>query len=256
LVWRWLGVAASLAAVGVGLTVARRHANERQFAAQPSQMYTAARGQRSQVTLVDGTRVWLNVDSRLRVAQGYGAVGRDVDLAGEAYFVVQHDRRRPFRVHAGLGVLEDLGTEFDVRAYPSDTATMVTVASGRVSFAPAGIAAVGVASHIDKGQMGILDRSGVVSVSDHADIESARAWIEGTLRFSEQPLRDVVSELQRWYDIDISVDDRALLGVPVTASFTTQSADEALEIITATLGVHYARDGRYVRIQRQRGHVR
>jgi ferric-dicitrate binding protein FerR (iron transport regulator) len=143
-----------------------------------------------------------------------------------------------------------------VRAYPGDTNTMVTVASGRVSLALAGIAAARAAGQIDKGQMGILDRSGAVSVADHADIESARAWIGGTLRFSEQPLRDVVSELERWYDIDISVDDRAFLGVPVTASFTTQSADEALEIITATLGVHYTRDGRYVRIQRQRGHVR
>lgn len=253
LAWRWAAVAASIVAIGAGSAIARRHAAQARLASQPFREYTASRGQRSEVTLVDGTRVWLNADSRLFVAQGYGATAREVGLLGEAYFVVQHDAHRAFRLHTSGGVLEDLGTEFDARDYATDSQTVVIVASGRVSLRPADAAANGGATELEQGQMGTLDRRGMMRVVDVVDVDAQLGWVRGQLQFSERPLREVTQELERWYDIDVAVDDTTLLSVPVTASFTTQSADEALSILTATLGVHYTRDGRSVRIHRDRG---
>lgn len=251
--WYWVGIAAAIAGVGVGLTISWRHIASARLAALPPRIYETARGERSEVTLVDGTRVWLNVDSKLVVPGRYAHDTRDIGLVGEAYFVVRHDSRQPFRVHAGTGVLEDVGTEFAVRAYPNDTTTVAVVASGRVSITPVDGSARS-ATPLGPAQMGTLDPSGAVQVVDHVDLEPWFGWMSGRLEFADRPLHEVARELERWYDITVGVDDTTLLGVPVTATFTTQSADEALSILTATLGVAYTREGRSVRIHLSRGH--
>lgn len=257
--WRAGALAAAAALViGAGATgLWRAAARAPRNNAEPPREYVTARGQRAEVTLIDGTRVWLSVDSRLRVPQSYGATSRDVELDGEAYFVVQHDARRPFRVHAGGGVSEDLGTEFDVRAYPGDSDAIVIVASGRVALGPAGTGGARRGAHRDaelgRGQMGRLDRSGGVEVTSGVDLDASLAWRRGRLGFDERPFADVQRELERWYDIDIDVDDSTLASVPITASFTNQSADEALAILAGALGAQYTRTGRHVRISTASG---
>ncbi|HEU4640830.1 MAG TPA: FecR domain-containing protein [Gemmatimonadaceae bacterium] len=249
--WRLAaGIAVVVAAGAAGAAGWWRHAGQRPGAAvEAARDYVTARGQRAEVTLIDGTRVWLSVDSRLTVPRGYGAVTRDVALVGEAFFVVQHDAQRPFRVHAGGGVSEDLGTEFDVRAYPGDTESVVIVATGRVALRAATAAAPGAAgARLGRGEMGRLGPDGDVRVTSGVDLDAFTAWRQGRLAFDERPLRDVARVLERWYDIEIAVDDTALASVPVTASFTDQSADEALSILTGALGVRYTRHGRHVRI--------
>ncbi|MBX6332612.1 MAG: FecR domain-containing protein [Gemmatimonadaceae bacterium] len=212
--------------------------------------YATARGQRAEVMLVDGTRVWLSVDTHLRVPRGYGAHAREVELGGEAIFAVQHDAKRPFRVRTRGAVLEDLGTEFSVRAYPDDAdAVVVVVASGKVSLrrvTSQGSATTDV--ELVGGQMGRLDRDGRVRVIEGADLGALLAWRAGELDFEERPFRDVLRELERWYDLDIAVDDSSILRVPVTTSLHEQTADQALAIIASTLDIQYSRDGRHVRL--------
>ena len=245
--WHWPAIAAGLL-LAAGAAGWWKHTEDlRLAAAAPPREYVTARGQRAEVTLIDGTRVWLSTDSRLLVPQNYGAATRDVTLDGEGYFVVEHDANRPFRVHAGPSVSEDLGTAFDVRAYPGDSVAVVIVESGRVALRPADAPAVPTAvTELRRGQMGRLDRSGDVRVVGDVDFASALAWRSGHLTFEERPLRDVARELERWYDIDIALDDTALSSAPLTASFTNQSADQALAIVAGALGAHYTRDGRTV----------
>ena len=248
--WRARALAAGLvAAVALGAAGWWKHGQEVQVAqAEPPREYVTERGQRGEVTLIDGTRVWLSADSRLEVPQSYGATTRDVMLNGEAYFIVQHDAKRPFRVHAGESVSEDLGTEFDVRAYPGDSGAIVIVSSGRVALHHAAASGTRVeATQLSRGQMGRLDRNGAVSVVDNVDVDGTLAWRKGRLAFEERPLRDVARELERWYDVDIALDDSALASTPLTASFTNQSADQALSIVAGALGAHYSRNGRTVR---------
>jgi len=248
--WRARALAAGLvAAVALGAAGWWKHTEELRVADEgPPREYVTERGQRAEVTLLDGTRVWLSADSHLEVPQSYGATSRDVTLDGEAYFIVQHDAKRPFRVHAGESVSEDLGTEFDVRAYPGDSGATVIVSSGRVALHHAADSGTQVhTTQLSRGQMGRLDRNGAVSVVDNVDVDATLAWRKGRLAFEERPLRDVARELERWYDIDIALNDSALANTPLTASFTSQSADQALSIVAGALGAHYARDGRTVR---------
>lgn len=245
--WVWPALAATLL-VAAGTAAWWKHTEDVRLAeAAPPRVYTTARGQRAEVTLIDGTRVWLSTDTELQVPQSYGASTRDVTLNGEGYFVVEHDAHRPFRVHAGGSVSEDLGTEFDVRAYPGDSEAVVIVAAGRVALRAAEAPNVrATATELGRGQMGRLDRGGDVRVVDGVDFAGALAWRSGHLAFDERPLRDVARELERWYDIDIALDDTALASAPLTASFTNQSADQALAIVAGALGAHYTRNGRTV----------
>jgi transmembrane sensor len=223
--------------------------------AQLSREYTTARGQRAEVALLDGTHVWLSVDSKLRVPQGYGATARDVELNGEAYFVVQHDAKRPFRVYTGDAVTEDLGTEFSMRAYAGDSVAVVTVASGKVALWRAdSLNAPRQRVELTRGQMGRLDRTGSVRVTDGVDVRGMLAWRDGRLELEERPLADAVPELDRWFDIEITIEDTALVHVPVTASFANQSVDEALTIIAGSLDARYVRTGRSVRLMAKTTH--
>jgi transmembrane sensor len=248
--WRVRAVAAAVVlAAGIGAVLTARHVAEPVMpGAVAAREYATARGQRAEVTLIDGTRVWLSVDSRLRVPQGYGATSRDVELDGEAYFVVTHDAKRPFRVHAHGSVSEDLGTEFSVRAYASDTDAVVVVASGRVALRPAAGAPSARGAELTRGEMGRIDAAGHVTIADHVDLDALLAWRSGRLPFVGAPLADVARSLERWYDLDITIDDSALADVPVDVTFGKESADEALTILSRELDVRYTRNGRRVHI--------
>lgn len=245
------GLAAAVTVAALSWT--NRTSRTPELVASSGREYVTDRGQRAKVMLVDGTRVWLNVDSKLHVSPGYGERTRDVQLEGEAFFDVQHDDDRPFRVHTREALSEDLGTEFGVRAYPGDSATVVVVAQGAVALrrsepAPAVSGAASRGVELTRGQMGRLDPSGRVTVMDGVDLRASLGWREGTLEFQEMPLVDAIRELERWYDVEIVLGDSSLAHVPLTATFNDQTVDQALAIIAGALDVRYRRDGRQVRL--------
>lgn len=104
------------------------------------------------------------------------------------------------------------------------------------------------ATIVAAGQLGRVDASGRVIVQSHADVKSNLAWMQGRLTFRLRPFADVARELERWYDVEITLDDSSLATVPVTVSFTNQSLDEVLAIISQSLDVQYHRDGSRVRL--------
>jgi len=213
----------------------------------PMRVYATVKGQRAEIGLPDGTRIVLNVDSRLRVPVGYGARSRDVILEGEAFFQVAHDDKLPFRVRAGRALAEDLGTAFLVRAYPEDSGATVVVAEGSVALRAStaqGDAGRGVPLHAR--QLGRLDRSSLVSVTSDVDVERYLAWRQAQLRFDHAPLARVVRELERWYDIDITLADTSLASVPVTGAYQNASLDGILGDIAQSLDVRYTRQGAHV----------
>jgi transmembrane sensor len=157
-------------------------------------------------------------------------------------------------VHTPGAVAEDLGTEFSVRAYPGDSATVVVVADGVVALRRAAAARAAAATapspgvELTRGQMGLLNPSGVPTVVDGVELAALLSWRRGALEFQEIPLASAVRELERWYDVEITLGDPSLARVPLTATFDDQSVDQALTTVAAALDVRYERDGRQVRL--------
>jgi transmembrane sensor len=206
----------------------------------PYREYVTAPGQRSQITFRDGTYILLAVDSRLRVPRDYGVHQRMVELEGEAYFVVRHDSARPFLVRTARGTAEDLGTEFDVRAY-RDEDLAVVVAKGQVVLR-------GPELRLRPRERAVIDARGVATHTRGVAVDRYVAWTRGALRFDDVPLRSVILQLDRWYDLDIQLDDTSLARERLTIAFDTPSADEALAALAGVLNVRFTRAGRSVRL--------
>jgi transmembrane sensor len=214
----------------------------------PYREYATARGQRATLSLADGSRVLLSVDTRLRVPREYGDAERAVELEGEAYFIVRHDPRRPFLVRTRYGTAEDLGTEFGVRAYHEEPYLQVVVASGSVALRRPNGAADTVMLMLRPGDRGVLDSRGGATQTRGVALEHYVAWTGGRLVFDDAPLGSVVAELERWYGLDIHLSDSSLVGERVTIAFTTESPDEALSALSKVLNVGVTRAGRSIRL--------
>jgi transmembrane sensor len=223
--------------LGIGITVTMQRGRRE----APPRTYETARGQRATLTLEDGTQVVLAPASHLRVQ------GRDVSLDGEAFFTVTHDPKTPFVVHAGTVTATDLGTKFDVRAYPEDGLIRVVVEEGQVAFATRdGTPPIALA----RGDLAILPTGGAARFERGVDTSGLDAWTSGRLEFHDTPARDAVRALSRWYDIDLELGDSSLAAAPLTASFRDEPVDEVLHIVSVTLGARIRRNGRTVILRR------
>ena len=249
--WQLVAAAGVLAMTTGGVWAARsnwRGGTTSASASQAMREYSTVRGQRTAILLADGTRAVLSVESRLRVPATYGNRSRDVYLDGEGFFEVIHDSKMPFRVHTARALAEDLGTAFVVRAYPEDSTTTVVVTEGKVALRASDEGADR-GAELTRGQLGQLDPSGVVNIVQHVDVERYLAWRQARLVFKRTPLAQVARELERWYDIDITLADSSLASVPVTGVFVSQPADRILRNVARSLDVKYTRQGREVRLR-------
>jgi len=245
---------AAVIALAVGSVALWRLARSRVLRAEPAAMrtYVTQRGERAVFTLVDGSRITLGAASRLDVPDDYDRRARDVALQGQAYFQVAHDSARPFRVRAGRATTEVLGTKFDVRAYREDSTVAVAVAEGSVAVRAADSLRNGVV--LRRGDLARLDAAGQARVEHDIAIDRYLAWTEGRLEFTNVPLRDVIPQLVRWYDLDIRLGDSSLAGRPLTASLGTESADEMLRLLEASLQVRVERHGQVVILHSSQPH--
>jgi len=242
-----LRVAAAVALVAAGslLWLSRNHrADTSAVAVGVTREYVTPRGQRATFRLPDGSRVMLGVASKLRYAETTGGSAmRYLQLDGEALFQVKHDATRPFLVRTARAVTRDIGTRFAIRAYPSDTVTRVVVAEGSVELRGDRLPAADRGAVLTAGQLGQLGKSGDALVRSGVDVARYLAWTEGRLVFEDTPLRDVLDQLSRWYDLDFRLADSALGGRRLTATMAGEDMSQTLELLASSLDLRYERHG-------------
>jgi transmembrane sensor len=255
LAWRrWLVAAVVAVAIGGGARwwIGTQREPSQPVAQAPAfREYVTPRGRRAVFRLLDGTEITLNADSRLRVPSGFGATTRDVYLEGEAFFSVVHDSARAFAVHTARGSVRDLGTRFNVNAYPDLSADRVAVEEGAVELASAQRAGSG-ATRLRAGQVGTVS-PGRARLLGRGSVRDELAWTEGRLTFAAIPLKEAALRLGRWYDLDIRVSDPELGRRPITGSYGNEPVAEILDLVTAAVGARYSWRGRTVTITSQRG---
>ena len=157
---------------------------------------TTPRGGQFQVRLPDGTKVWLNAASTLRYPTAFAGNERKVEVTGEAYFEVAKNAAMPFKVNAGnRAEIEVLGTYFNVNAYEGLSTTLL---EGEVKV----LAMQGGGQVILKpGQQAKLLPD--IKVISNPDLNKVMAWKNGLFNFEGASFREVMSELERWYDIEV-----------------------------------------------------
>jgi transmembrane sensor len=204
---------------------------------------SAPLARRRTITLDDGTKVVLAPGSRLQWRGTLREGAREIALDGEAYFDVVHDAARPFRVRAGRGLAEDIGTRFVVRAWPELAATEVAVEEGVVALSVNTRRTDAPRTVLRAGTIGRISAAGTVAVAAEGD--AALAWMHDELVFDDTPLDEALPAISRWYDVELRADS-TLRGRRLTARFTQQPLPDLLAALSLALDAQVDRQGSVV----------
>ncbi|WP_316823815.1 FecR family protein [Pedobacter miscanthi] len=203
---------------------------------------TPAGGQ-YQVTLPDGTKVWLNALSSLKYPTSFTGKYRTVELTGEGYFEVAKNKNKPFKLKTAKQEISVLGTHFNVSAYADEDEIKTTLVEGGVAVKNFSPLATGV---LKPGQQAIFHDTGF-KVSN-VDVEEYIAWKNGFFMFNNEDIKTAMQKLARWYDVEIEyVGD--FDGIYFGGSFSkNNSLQQTLKILESTDKFKFKIEGRRIKI--------
>ncbi|ERJ57757.1 FecR family protein [Sphingobacterium paucimobilis] len=203
------------------------------------------KGGQYHVTLPDGSKVWLNADSRLKYPNRFTAPLREVELDGEAYFEVTSNPKQPFIVKTPNEQVEVLGTHFNINSYRNEEASKVALLEGKVRV----VADNRQSSTLHPGQQTFFSNNQMAIQNINA--EESIAWKNGEFTFNNESLGSAMRQVARWYDIEIEVDP-SLKQLALWGSVSRlDNFDKVLKIIKMTDdNIKIRIEGRRVKIMR------
>ena len=209
----------------------------------------AGKAIRKKVTLPDGTKVWLNCNSRLSFNDDLKTgASRIVHLEGEAFFDVTKNKHRPFIIYTKKFSIKVLGTAFNVKAYPGEKHTEATLIRGLIELTVADAQKQKILlkpnekftltdTHSgsifpDTSHTRNLSIEGVKPVEIHSQkyIEET-SWVDNKLIFKNESFEELLPKLERWYNVSISVQNTKLDSCHFTGVFQDESLDQALQAL-------------------------
>lgn len=203
------------------------------------QMITSKQGTVSQLSLSDGTKVWLNSGSTLQFPLSFTGRNRKVKLTGEAYFEIAKNENQPFILNANELNVEVLGTSFNAVSYDNETVSEVVLVTGKVKlFANAGNR-VKQCGSMHPGQRMIFTRKTQDVTYEQVDVEKYIAWRKGELLFRNDPMNEVVKRLSRWYNVEIYVKDREINEYIYNATFSDETLSQVLNMLKISAPIDY-----------------
>jgi transmembrane sensor len=201
-------------------------------------------GGQYQLTLADGSRVWLNAASSIRFPTTFTGKEREVEITGEAYFEVMQQADQPFHVKVNEMQVNVLGTSFNIMAYHDEQVIKTTLVEGAVQLKHGNNASI-----LKPGLQASLSASGDRFEISPADMEQTLAWKEGRFRFRNTNIRNIMRQLSRWYNIEVSyqgdVSDIDLTGV----ISRREEAGNLLTALEATQRVQFEVNGNNVTVR-------
>lgn len=199
-------------------------------------------GGQYQLTLADGSQVWLNAASSIRFPTAFTGRERVVEITGEAYFEIASNASQPFSVKVNDIQVKVLGTSFNIMAYADEQAVKTTLVTGAVQLTQGKNTSV-----LKPGLQASLsgDKGFVIS---EADMEQALAWKEGRFRFRNTNIKTIMRQLSRWYNMEVDykgdVSDIDLTGV----ISRREEAEKLLKALETTQRVHFEVNGNKVTV--------
>ncbi|HEY9261811.1 FecR family protein [Chitinophaga sp.] len=195
------------------------------------------RGGQYQLTLADGSKVWLNAASSIRFPTAFPGKERVVEITGEGYFQVAANAQQPFRVKVkGKPDMEVnvLGTSFNIMAYADEQTITTTLEEGAVQLVHGQHKSL-----LKPGFGGSLSTDDNDFVIAQADMEQTLAWKEGKFRFRNTSIQTIMRQMARWYNIDIAYEGD-LSDVRLTGIISRrENASSLLKILSTTKRVHF-----------------
>lgn len=208
------------------------------------------KGGKYQVRLPDGSKVWLNSASTLRYPTVFAGHERKVHLKGEAYFEIAPNKKKPFRVESDNQVVEVLGTHFNINSYDDEDYVKTTLLEGSVKVILNSKAnSVTNTRLLKPGEQSLTNSSRSGIRIENADTEKAIAWKNGYFKFKNTPIREIMREIERWYDVELIYEGK----IP-TDEFTGFISNDVkisavLKIMEESGGVKFSVKGKKLKVQ-------
>lgn len=199
-------------------------------------------GQKTMVVLPDSSLVWLNSGSTLTYKGNFNLKEREVVLEGEAFFEVQKNRSKLFRVKSGILNVNVYGTSFDIKNHKNDDFQEITVSEGCVGISDKS----GEIRSLTRGEQATLDKKTNKITFSKSIPEIVSAWKNNELIFDNTPLEEVVKYLERWYGVKITLDNALVGNHKYTLKLKTESFREVLDMLKIVTPIEYEIKGKDV----------
>lgn len=199
------------------------------------------KGQKSLITLADGSRIFLNSGSTVSYPETFERDKREIVLSGEAYFEIAHDERRPLTVQSGGLLTTVLGTSFNIQAFEGQPAR-VTVASGSVRVQVEGTTGSSHRVVLVPDQQVVYD-AGEALLTRNVTAREVIAWKDQILFFDNNTLEEVASCLERWYNVSIRFDNEDIKNCRINGQYKQVNLQTVLESIGYMYDIEYKFSG-------------
>jgi transmembrane sensor len=236
----YYGVAASIAFVVMlaGIAIYRADLSTQSALAAWNEKSTRM-GEKLVIELPDRSTITLNADSRVKYFARFDAPTREVFLEGEAFFDVKHDPVHPFIVHTGAVSTVDLGTKFNISAFPADTTISVSLEEGMVQIALDRAGARNTGIVLSPSREYVFYKPSRTAVIHPFDPRKASGWKDGVFVFDNEPLSRVLVEMERAYGVGFECADTAQTRRIIKADFKNESVWTVAEILRKATGLSY-----------------
>ncbi|WP_270542219.1 FecR family protein [Butyricimonas paravirosa] len=199
------------------------------------------RGGECMIKLDDGTKVWVNAETKLKYPVVFVGDRREVVLEGEAFFDVAKNEK-PFIVKTSFGDVRVLGTAFGISAYASEPESYTTLVRGKVSVEREGMKPV----VILPGEQVVTFKDGKM-IKQEVDVEEFVGWKDGIYVFKEKSLGEIMKTLERWYNISVDFQDKSLVDLPFTGNLKRyDDINVFFDALTRTGDMKYRVEGNQV----------
>lgn len=201
----------------------------------------APRGQKSQLILSDGTKVWLNSDTKIKYPGNFSNKQRDIYLDGEAFFEVSKNEHQPFVVHTSAVNVKVLGTKFNVRAYRDEDQIETSLFEGSINLSMDNSNIVGSkVKEVSPGQSFAYSKTCHELVANKFPEDEINGWKKNQLIFKDDTFSNLVRKMERWYDVKVVYDQQLFNDRRLTVElYEGERLERLMEIVSLTLSVDY-----------------
>jgi hypothetical protein len=212
---------------------------------QPLNELIVPYGKKTMLTLIDGTKVWLNAGSKFAFPQKFIGKKRTVYLDGEGYFEVAKNEKQPFIVSSGNIKVEVLGTKFNVNSYSSDNSSETILLEGKVNIWTENSFLKDKTQLLPNQKAVYNTTSNEITVETALDAENYIVWIDGWYRFSNERLEQVLLKLERYYNIDFQYNkDQINKAKPISGKLDLKDSYlEVMQILANVAEIEYKIEG-------------
>jgi len=217
-------------------------------------------GSKSKITLPDGSTVHLNSGSVLSYPAQFATDNRKVSIKGEAYFDVKKDPNHPFLVRTNGVTVRVLGTKFNVKSYPDEKTVETTLVTGKVELYANN------QEINDKNRLMVLapnqqavfevqkgKKDSIISMvhNQNVNVNPIISWKDNRLMFRDEKFADLAQKLERWYNVDIQINDFKLQNTSFSGVFVKETVEQSLNALKLATPFKYRMEKNQIIILRK-----